>query len=83
MPAKPKRRAGLWAVMVARNRYIQAVLTYNTTIRSVPSNFTAMAFGYKPKENFSADNEAAIAKAPSVDFGGASAPAPASSASHQ
>jgi LemA protein len=65
---------------VARNRYIAAVQSYNTTIRSLPSNFTAMAFGYKPKENFTEDNEAAIAKAPSVDFGGASAPAPAPSA---
>jgi LemA protein len=66
-------------ITVARNRYIAAVQTYNTTIRSVPANFTAMAFGYKPKENFTVDNEAAISKAPSVDFGGASAPAPASS----
>jgi LemA protein len=70
-------------ITVARNRYIQAVQTYNTTLRSVPSNFTAMAFGYKPKENFTEENEAAIAKAPSVDFGGASTPTPASSASHQ
>ncbi len=63
-------------ITVARNRYIQAVQTYNTTLRVFPNNLTAMMFSYKPKENFSVDNEAAISHAPTVDFGGA-APAPA------
>jgi LemA protein len=29
-----------------------------------------MVFGYKQKPNFSVENEAVIAKPPSVDFGG-------------
>jgi LemA protein len=62
-------------ITVARNRYIEAVRTYNTTLRLFPNNLTAMMFSYKPKENFTVENEAAIAKAPSVDFGApASAP---------
>jgi LemA protein len=63
-------------IAVARNRYIQAVQTYNLAIRSFPSNLTAMMFGYKTKANFSVDNEAAISKPPAVDF----TPAPASAA---
>ena len=63
-------------ITVARNRYIQSVQTYNTTVRSFPGNLTAMMFGYKPKENFTVENEAAISKAPSVDFGSSSRPAP-------
>jgi len=55
-------------ITVARNRYIQAVQEYNTTIRSFPGNLTAMMFGYKPKPNFAVENEAAISKPPSVDF---------------
>ena len=60
-------------ITVARNRYIQAVRDYNVTVRSFPGNLTAMMFGYKPKPNFSVENEAAIARPPSVDFGGPSA----------
>jgi LemA protein len=56
-------------ITVARNRYIKAVEEYNVTIRSVPTNLTAMAFGYKVKPNFSVDNEKAISTAPKVDFG--------------
>ena len=62
-------------ITVARNRYIQAVQNYNITVRSFPGNLTAMVFGYKPKPNFTVENEAVIAKPPTVDF---SAPAPAS-----
>jgi LemA protein len=67
-------------IAVARNRYIEAVQTYNLEIRSFPSNLTAMMFGYKVKPNFSVDNEAAISKPPTVDFGAppAAAPAPTS-----
>jgi len=64
-------------ITVARNRYIQAVQNYNVTVRSFPGNLTAMIFGYKPKPNFAVENEAAISKPPTVDFG-ARAPAPAS-----
>ena len=65
-------------ITVARNRYIQAVQDYNVTIRRFPSNLTAMIFGYKVKPNFTVENEAAIAKPPTVDFSTAPAtPAPA------
>jgi LemA protein len=64
-------------ITVARNRYIQAVQNYNVTVRSFPSNLTAMAFGYKPKPNFTVENEAAISQPPSVDFSGPPAAAPA------
>jgi LemA protein len=60
-------------ITVARNRYIQAVQNYNTTVRSFPGNLTARLFGYKPKPNFAVENEAAISKPPTVDFGGPSA----------
>jgi len=62
-------------ITVARNRYIQSVQNYNTTVRSFPGNLTAMIFGYKPKPNFTVENEAAISKPPSVDFGTTPAPA--------
>jgi LemA protein len=55
-------------ITVARNRYIQAVQTYNLAIRSFPSNLTAMMFGYKTKANFAVENEAAISKPPEVNF---------------
>jgi LemA protein len=61
-------------ITVARNRYIQAVQNYNVTVRSFPGNLTAMIFGYKPKPNFTVENEAVISKPPAVDF---AAPAPA------
>src|ERR1700730_6292826 len=60
-------------ITVARNRYIQAVQNYNVTVRQFPGNLTAMMFGYKPKPNFSVENEAAISKPPSVEFGSPSA----------
>jgi LemA protein len=64
-------------ITVARNRYIQAVQDYNVTIRKFPVNLTAMIFGYDVKPNFTVENEAAIAKPPTVDFSAAPAPAPA------
>jgi LemA protein len=65
-------------ITVARKRYIDAVRTYNTTVRSFPGNLTAMMFGYKPKENFTVENEAEISKPPTVDF--SAKPVPASTA---
>jgi len=56
-------------IAVARNRYIKAVQDYNVTVRSFPSNLTAIAFGYKTKPNFTVENERAIQTAPKVDFG--------------
>ena len=64
-------------IAVARNRYIEAVKEYNVLARSFPTNLTGMIFGYKPKENFTVANEAAISNAPRVDFG--TSPAPAAS----
>ena len=63
-------------ITVARNRYIQSVNDYNVTVRRFPVNITAMVFGYKVKPNFTVENEAAIAKPPTVDF--AAPPPPAS-----
>jgi LemA protein len=60
-------------ITVARNRYIKTVQDYNVTIRSFPTNLTAMVFGYKPKANFAVENEKEISTAPKVDFN----PAPA------
>jgi LemA protein len=56
-------------IAVARNRYIKAVQDYNVTVRSFPSNLTAMVFGFKTKPNFTVENEREIGKAPKVDFG--------------
>ena len=55
-------------ITVARNRYIKSVQEYNVTVRSFPSNFTAMIFSYKEKPNFTVENEKAISVAPKVDF---------------
>jgi LemA protein len=55
-------------ITVARNRYITEVQSYNVLVRSFPQNLTAMVFGYKPKANFSVENEKAISTAPKVDF---------------
>jgi LemA protein len=64
-------------ITVARNRYIKAVEEYNVTVRSFPSNLTAMVFGYNVKPNFTVENEKEISTAPKVDFGAAPAPVPA------
>ena len=56
-------------IAVARNRYIKSVEQYNVTVRSFPTNLTAMMFGYKPKPNFAVEDEKAISTPPKVDFG--------------
>ncbi len=56
-------------IAVARNRYIKAVQDYNVTVRSFPNNLTAMLFGFKPKPQFTVENEKDIARPPKVDFG--------------
>ncbi len=58
---------------MARNRYIKAVADYNVTVRSFPSNLTAMVIGAKVKPNFTVENEKEISTAPKVDFGAAPA----------
>ena len=56
-------------ITVARNRYIETIKEYNVSVRSFPNNLTAMAFGYKTKPSFTVENEKAISKAPTVEFG--------------
>ena len=62
-------------ITVARNRYIQAVESYNVGVRTFPNNLTAMIFGYATKPSFTVENEAALATPPKVDFGSGAAPA--------
>jgi LemA protein len=68
-------------ITVARNRYIESVQTYNTTVRQFPTNLTAMLFKHAVKPNFTVENEAAIAAPPAVEFNtntsATPAPAPA------
>jgi LemA protein len=61
-------------ITVARNRYIESVRAYNTTIRQFPVNLTAKMFGAQVKPNFAVENEAAISKPPTVDFGAPAKP---------
>lgn len=56
-------------ITVARNRYIQEVQSYNTTVRQFPTNITAKVFGLDAKPNFTVANEKEISTAPKVDFG--------------
>ncbi len=53
----------------ARNQYIKSVQAYNVTVRSFPTNLTAMLFGYEKKAQLQVEDEAAIKQAPTVDFG--------------
>ena len=55
-------------IAVARKRYIEAVQEYNVTVRSFPSNLTALVFGFKTKPSFTVENEATIARPPQVKF---------------
>ena len=55
-------------ITVARQRFIRAVQDYNTTVRSFPSNLTAMLFRYQTKPSFTVENERALAQPPAVDF---------------
>jgi LemA protein len=64
-------------ITVARNRYIKTVQEYNTTVRSFPTNLTAMLFKMDVKPNFTVESEAAISAPPKVDFNKAPPPAPA------
>ena len=55
-------------IAVSRNRYIKSVQDFNVTVRSFPTNLTAMLFGFKTKPNFAVENEKEISKPPKVDF---------------
>src|SRR5580692_9121494 len=55
-------------ITVARNRYIEAVRSYNVTVRSFPVNLTAKMFGFQVKPSFTVANEQQISTAPTVSF---------------
>lgn len=55
-------------IAFARQRYIVAVAAYNVTVRSFPSNLTAMYFGHETRPTFAVENENGISKAPPVDL---------------
>ena len=55
-------------ITVARNRYIDSVRTFNTTVRSFPTNLTARMFDFQLKPNFTVANEQQISTAPTVSF---------------
>ena len=55
-------------ITVARNRYIDTVKTYNISVRTFPNNLTAMVMGWKPKANFTVEDEKAISAPPAVKF---------------
>lgn len=61
-------------IAVARNRYIKAIQEYNVSVRTFPNNLMAMVMGWKPKANFTVENEKVISSAPKIDF---NAPKPA------
>jgi LemA protein len=63
-------------IAVARNRYIDAVRTFNTTVRRFPSNLTAKVFDFEVKPNFTVADETAIATPPRVDFNTGSSATP-------
>jgi LemA protein len=55
-------------ITVARQRFIKAVQQYNVTVRSFPTNLTAMLFSLKEKPQFTVEDEKAVARPPKVDF---------------
>jgi len=55
-------------ITVARNRYIDAVKTYNVSVRTFPNNLTALVMGWKPKPNFTVEDEKTISTPPAVKF---------------
>lgn len=56
-------------ITIARQRYIDSVRNFNTTVRSFPTNLTAKMFDFQLKPNFTVANEQEIAAPPTVDFG--------------
>ena len=56
-------------IAVARQRFIKSTQEFNTSVRQFPTNLTAMMFGFKPKPQFTVEDEKAIARPPTVDFG--------------
>ena len=50
-------------------RYIDSVAQYNTTIALLQNMLGKWMTGAKEKPQFTVENEAAVSKAPTVDFG--------------
>jgi LemA protein len=61
-------------ITVARNRYIQSVQAYNSTVRAFPTNLTAKVIGMPLRPQFTVENERELARPPVVDFGNMRAP---------
>ncbi|HEX5014268.1 MAG TPA: LemA family protein [Candidatus Limnocylindrales bacterium] len=57
-------------ISFSRQHYNATVLDYNTAIATVPSNFIAGLFGFKPREFFDAEPEAAQTPVVDLGFGG-------------
>jgi LemA protein len=55
-------------ITVARARYIDAVKLYNISVVTFPNNLTAMVMGWKPKANFTVEDEKAISTPPVIKF---------------
>lgn len=55
-------------ITVARKRYIDSVQAFNSTVRSFPTNLTAMIFKMDVKPNFTVADEAAVSRPPTVEF---------------
>lgn len=55
-------------IALARNRYIETVRVYNTTVRSFPTNLVAKVTGMAVRPQFKVENEAAISKPVTVNF---------------
>jgi len=66
-------------ITVARNRYIKSVQEYNVSVRTFPNNLTAMVMSWKPKPNFTVDDEKAMSAPPAIKFEAPAAPAAAPS----
>lgn len=62
-------------ITVARQKYTEAVQSFNTTARALPNLLTAKMFDFQLKPNFTVANEQTISVPPSVDFGPKPAPA--------
>jgi LemA protein len=66
-------------IAVSRRNFNEAVQSYNTSVRSFPTNFVAGMLGFQPRPFFTAQEGAE--KAPTVNFNfGSPTPAPAPSA---
>ncbi len=53
-------------IAYARQKYIEAVLIHNLTVRTFPNNLLARVFDYASIPNFTVDSESAISSAPEL-----------------